>query len=69
MRTLGRRRRRFGRGRCVGMGCAVFLRGPADAVSPPTWREKFLHRTAYKNGRRLACQCAPKRDLTVVTIP
>ena len=58
-----------GVGRCVGMGCAVFLRSPADSVSPATWREKIFHRMAYKNGKRLACQCVAKRDLTVVTIP
>jgi ferredoxin len=53
------------------MACAVFLRtgDPANAVSPPTWREKFLHRRIFKSGKRLACQCSPKRDLTVVTMP
>ena len=60
-----------GQGRCTGMACAVFLRAPdqAKAVSPPTWRERFLHRKLLKNRKRLACQCAPKRDLTVVTMP
>ncbi|HEX4383107.1 MAG TPA: hypothetical protein VH083_09170 [Myxococcales bacterium] len=58
-----------GEGRCVGMGCAVFLRSSPDSVSPATWREKIFHRMAYKNGKRLACQCVAKRDLTVVTIP
>ena len=59
-----------GKGRCSGMACAVFLRGrdPA-AVSPPTWKEKFLYRRLYKGGKRLACQCIPLRDLTVVTMP
>jgi ferredoxin len=60
-----------GRGRCPGMACAVFLRtaDPASAVSPPTWREKLFHRGLLKNRKRLACQCSPKRDLTVVTMP
>jgi ferredoxin len=60
-----------GKGTCPGQGCAVFLRAPdpATAVTPPTWRERWLHRTALKNRKRLACQCAPLRDLTVVTIP
>jgi ferredoxin len=59
-----------GKGRCSGMACAVFLRGrdPA-AVSPPTWKEKLLYRRLYKGGKRLACQCIPLRDLTVVTMP
>jgi ferredoxin len=53
------------------MACAVFLRvgDPDHAVSPATWREKFLHRRIFKSGKRLACQCSPKRDLTVVTMP
>jgi ferredoxin len=38
-------------------------------VTPPTWRERFLHRGLLKNRKRLACQCTPKRDLTVVTMP
>jgi ferredoxin len=60
-----------GKGTCPGMACAVFLRtaDPQKAVSPPTWREKYLHRRIFKSGKRLACQCAPKRDLTVVTMP
>jgi ferredoxin len=58
-----------GVGYCAGMGCAVFLRSAADSVSPPTWKERLLHRMAFKNGKRLACQCIAKRDLTVVTIP
>jgi len=58
------------KGLCSGTACAVFLRGkdPA-AVSPPTWREKLLHRRLFKGGKRLACQCVPLRDLTVVTMP
>jgi ferredoxin len=53
------------------MACAVFLRAPdpSAAVSPPTWREKVFHRRLLKGGKRLACQCSPKRDLTVVTMP
>ena len=53
------------------MACAVFLRAPdpAAAVTPPTWKERFLHRKLLKNRKRLACQCIPKRDLTVVTMP
>jgi ferredoxin len=58
-----------GKGFCPGMACAVFLRAPDDAISPPTWKERFLHRNALKNRKRLACQCVPKRDITVVTIP
>ena len=60
-----------GRGRCPGMACAVFLRAPDpdSAVSPPTWREKWFHRRLLKTRKRLACQCSPKRDLTVVTMP
>ena len=60
-----------GKGRCGGMACAVFLRAPdpAAAVTPPTWKERFLHRKLLKNRKRLACQCIPKRDLTVVTMP
>jgi ferredoxin len=60
-----------GHGKCVGMGCAVFLRAPdqSQAVSPPTWKERWLHSRALKNKKRLACQAAPLRDLTVVTIP
>ena len=59
-----------GKGWCSGMACAVVLRGkdPA-AVSPPTWKEKLLYRRLFKGGKRLACQCAPLRDLTVVTLP
>jgi ferredoxin len=59
-----------GKGRCSGTACAVFLRSrdPA-AVSPPTWKEKLLHRRLVKGGKRLACQCVPLRDLTVVTMP
>src|SRR5436309_1574998 len=60
-----------GKGRCTGMACAVFLRAPdqAAAVSPPTWKERLLYRKLLKNRKRLACQCEPKRDLTVVTLP
>ena|SRR5438128_1293330 len=60
-----------GKGTCAGMGCGVFLRAPdpAKAVSPPTWKERLLHRRLLKNRKRLACQCRPLRDLTVVTIP
>ena len=60
-----------GKGTCSGMACAVFLRtgDPVNAVSPPTWREKFFHRRIFKSGKRLACQCSPKHDLTVVTMP
>jgi ferredoxin len=60
-----------GKGFCSGMACAVFLRAPdpASAVSAPTWKERFLHRRLLKNRKRLACQCAPLRDLTVVTMP
>ena len=60
-----------GKGFCPGMACAVFLRAPDpdQAVSPPTWKERLLHRGLLKNRKRLACQCAPKRDLTVVTMP
>jgi ferredoxin len=60
-----------GRGRCPGMACAVFLRtlDPDAAVSPPTWREKLFHRGLLKSRKRLACQCSPKRDLTIVTMP
>ncbi len=60
-----------GKGHCTGMACAVFLRAPDPdkAVTPPTWKERFLHRTLLKNRKRLACQCVPKRDLTVVTMP
>ena len=59
-----------GKGTCLGVGCAVFLRAPdpKTAVSAPTWKEKWLHRSALKNRKRMACQCAPLRDLTVVTI-
>ena len=60
-----------GKGRCTGMACAVFLRAPdpTQFVSPPTWKERFFHRMLLKNRKRLACQCTPKRDLTVVTMP
>src|SRR5437588_6865862 len=60
-----------GKGTCSGMGCAVFLRAPdpALAVTPPTWKERLFHRKLLKNRKRLACQCSPLRDLTVVTIP
>jgi ferredoxin len=59
-----------GKGFCSGTACAIFLRtkDPA-AVSSPTWREKLLHRRLFKGGKRLACQCVPQRDLTVVTMP
>ena len=59
-----------GKGTCLGGGCQVFLRAPdqATAVSPPTWKERLLHRMALKHHKRMACQCAPLRDLTVVTI-
>ena len=60
-----------GNGWCSGMACAVFLRAPdqSKAVSPPTWKERFLHRKLLHNRKRLACQCSPMRDLTVVTMP
>ena len=60
-----------GKGRCTGMACAVFLRAPDPdgAVSPPTWKERLFYRKLLKNRKRLACQCVPRRDLTVVTIP
>jgi len=59
-----------GRGRCSGMACAVFIRTPdKSAVSPPTWREKLLHRRLLKSGKRIACQFVPQRDLTVVSMP
>lgn len=58
-----------GKGRCVGMACSVFLRAPDSAVSPPTFNERIFHRGAIKNRKRLACQCIPNRDITVVTIP
>ena|SRR5437867_1793860 len=60
-----------GKGTCAGTGCAVFLRAPdqSKAVSPPTWKERWFHRRILKNRRRLACQCSPLRDLTVVTTP
>ena len=59
-----------GNGWCTGSACAVDLRGrdPA-AVSAPTWKERWLHGRLLKHHKRLACQCAPRRDLTVVTIP
>ena len=59
-----------GKGTCLGVGCQIFLRAPnqATAVSAPTWKERILHRTALKNRKRMACQCSPLRDLTVVTI-
>jgi ferredoxin len=60
-----------GNGYCSGAACAVFLRTgvPDGVVSPPTWKERFLHRKLLKNRKRLACQCVPQRDLTVVTMP
>src|SRR2546423_5120753 len=60
-----------GKGFCSGMACAVFLRAPdpSGAVSPPTWKERLLHRGLLKTRKRLACQCEPQRDLTVVTLP
>ena len=60
-----------GKGFCTGTACAVFLRTPAldGAVSPPTWKERLLRRKLLRNHKRLACQCIPKRDLTVVTMP
>jgi len=60
-----------GNGYCGGMACAVFLRAPDQdaAVSAPTWKERILHRKLLHNRKRLACQCVPKRDLTVVTLP
>jgi ferredoxin len=58
-----------GKGFCTGAACAVFLRAADGAVSPPTWKERVLHRKLLKNRKRLACQCVPKRDLTVVTLP
>jgi ferredoxin len=59
-----------GKGLCTGTACAIFLRTrDPSAVSSPTWKEKLLHRKLLKTGKRLACQCAPQRDLTVVTMP
>ena len=60
-----------GNGFCTGSACAVYLRAPdqSKAVTPPTWKERFLHRSLLKTKKRLACQCSPLRDLTVVTIP
>src|SRR5438067_1982936 len=60
-----------GNGTCFGMGCEVYLRtpDPAGAATPPTWKERWLHRSAIKNRKRMACQCSPLRDLTVVTNP
>jgi ferredoxin len=59
-----------GKGFCSGMACAIFLRTrDPSAVSPPTWKERILHRRLVKGGKRLACQCVPQRDLTVVTMP
>ena len=59
-----------GKGFCSGTACAIFLRTrDPTAVSGPTWKEKLLHRRLLKGGKRLACQCAPQRDLTVVTMP
>ena len=60
-----------GNGTCSGTACAVFLRtgDPVNAVSVATWKERWLHRRLFKSGKRLACQCAPKHDLTVVTMP
>jgi ferredoxin len=59
-----------GKGICTGTACAVFLRGrDPSAVTPPTWKEKLLHRRLVRGGKRLACQCVPLRDLTVVTMP
>ena len=59
-----------GKGLCRGSACAVWLRAPdpAAAVSPPTWKERLLHRGLLRSRQRLACQCVPKRDLAVVTI-
>ena len=52
------------------MACGVFLRTrDPGAVKPPTWKEKLLHRRLVKGGKRLACQCVPLRDLTVVSMP
>jgi ferredoxin len=58
-----------GKGFCSGAGCAVQLRAPdqSKAVTPPTWKERFFRRGLLKNRARLACQCSPLRDLTVVT--
>ncbi len=59
-----------GKGICTGQACAIFLRGrDPSAVTPPTWKEKLLHRRLFRGGKRLACQCVPLRDLTVVTMP
>jgi ferredoxin len=58
-----------GNGWRPGGACSVFLRSPDASVSAPTWKERFLHRKALKNRKRLACQCIPNRDITVVTIP
>jgi len=60
-----------GKGTCMGLGCAVFLRAPdpSSAVTPPTWKERWLHRKLLKNRKRMACQTAPLRDLTVVSMP
>ena len=50
-----------GKGMCLGDGCEVFLRAPdqSTAVSPPTWKERWLHRSALSTKKRMACQCAP----------
>ena|SRR2546421_6605123 len=59
-----------GKGLCSGMACAIFLRTrDSAAVSAPTLKERILHRRLIKGGKRLACQCIPQRDLTVVTMP
>jgi ferredoxin len=59
-----------GKGLCSGIACAIFLRTrDPSAVSPPTWKERLFHRRLFKGGKRLACQCVPQRDLTVVTMP
>jgi ferredoxin len=59
-----------GKGFCSGTACAIFLRTrDPSAVSAPTWKERILHRRLVKGGKRLACQCVPQRNLTVVTMP
>jgi len=57
-------------GFCGGQACAVMVRSPdPKAVTPPTWKERWLHGVLIKAKKRLACQCTPLRDLTIVTMP
>lgn len=59
-----------GNGYCGGQACAIMIRSPdPKAVTPPTWKERFLHRGMLKAKKRIACQCAPLHDLTIVTMP